>query len=41
MCIQQLFVYLALAVALFFLIRKFLWGKKLKKKCGDDGCGCH
>ncbi|MEO5776332.1 MAG: FeoB-associated Cys-rich membrane protein [Flavobacterium sp.] len=38
---QQILVYLAVAVALVFIIRKFFWKKKSKKNCGDDDCGCH
>ncbi|WP_445453287.1 FeoB-associated Cys-rich membrane protein [Flavobacterium sp. 25HG05S-40] len=41
MAIQELLVYLAVAIALGFLIRKFFWKKKSKKNCGDDDCGCH
>ena len=39
---QQILVYITLAIAVGFLIRKFLWEKKPKKSgsCGDD-CGCH
>ncbi|MGV3697617.1 FeoB-associated Cys-rich membrane protein [Flavobacterium sp.] len=37
--IQEALVYLTVAVALAFLIRKFFWKKK-KKNCDDD-CGCH
>lgn len=39
---QKILVYITLAIALGFLIRKFLWKKKSKKSgsCGDD-CGCH
>lgn len=40
MDIQEVLVYLILAAAVAFLIRKFLWKKK-KKNCGDDDCGCH
>ncbi|HNP31816.1 MAG TPA: FeoB-associated Cys-rich membrane protein [Flavobacterium sp.] len=38
---QEILMYLALAAALAFLIRKFFWNKKSKKNCGDDDCGCH
>ncbi|MDN3678338.1 FeoB-associated Cys-rich membrane protein [Flavobacterium paronense] len=38
---QQILVYLAVAVALVFLIRRFFGKNKSKKNCGDDDCGCH
>ena len=40
---QELLVYIALLVALGFLVKKFFWKKSAKKKsksCGED-CGCH
>ncbi|MGC4041035.1 MAG: FeoB-associated Cys-rich membrane protein [Flavobacterium sp.] len=37
---QELLVYIALAIALGFLIRKFFWKKKSKKDCGNGDCGC-
>lgn len=45
MDIQQILVYLSLAVAVSFLVKKFFWKKTAKanknsKSCGDD-CGCH
>ncbi|TCL69131.1 attachment p12 family protein [Mariniflexile fucanivorans] len=41
--IQNILVFVAIAFAFIFLIRKFIWKKsKSKKVCGgDDGCGCH
>jgi hypothetical protein len=42
--VQNILVFSALAFALVFLIRKFIWSpkKESKKACGtDDGCGCH
>jgi len=43
--IQNILVFSALAIALLFLVRKFVWKpKKVKSSsaCGsDDGCGCH
>ena len=42
--IQNILVFSALAIALLFLVRKFIWKpkKKSSKACGnDDGCGCH
>lgn len=41
---QNILVFGALAFALLFLIRKYIWSpkKKSSKACGgDDGCGCH
>ncbi|WP_296383640.1 FeoB-associated Cys-rich membrane protein [Winogradskyella sp.] len=43
--IQNILVFSVLAIALIFLVKKFVWKpKKAKttKACGsDDGCGCH
>jgi len=42
--IQNIIVFICLAFALGFVIRKFIWKpkKKVTKSCGaDDGCGCH
>jgi len=41
--IQNILVFSAMALAIFFLIKKFLWKEtKTKKACGgDDGCSCH
>lgn len=42
--IQNILVITAIALALLYLIRKFIWSpkKKSSKACGgDDGCGCH
>jgi membrane protein implicated in regulation of membrane protease activity len=41
MDIQEIIAFVALAIALAFLVRKFFWKKKSKKNCGDDDCGCH
>jgi hypothetical protein len=41
--IQEILVYITLAVAIGFLVKKFFWKKKPKKSnksCGED-CGCH
>ncbi|MFS4446460.1 hypothetical protein [Maribacter sp. 2307UL18-2] len=45
--LQQLLVYATLAIAVGYLVRKFLLpktvlsGKKVKTKaCGQDDCGC-
>ncbi|MEZ4853005.1 FeoB-associated Cys-rich membrane protein [Flavobacterium sp.] len=42
---QEVLVYITLAFAIFFLLKKFFWKKSAKakknsKSCGDD-CGCH
>ncbi|WP_199912772.1 hypothetical protein [Aquimarina aquimarini] len=46
--IQNILVFLTFAIAVGFLIKKFLWKpalssakKKSSKSCGDSGCGCH
>ncbi|MFT7334440.1 MAG: glycopeptide antibiotics resistance protein [Porticoccaceae bacterium] len=42
MNIQEIIAFVALGIALAFLIKKFfLKKKKSDKSCGDDGCGCH
>ncbi|MFV8374317.1 FeoB-associated Cys-rich membrane protein [Flavobacterium sp. LB1P62] len=43
MDIQEIIAFVALAIALAFLIRKFfLKKKKSGKNCGSDNdCGCH
>jgi hypothetical protein len=45
---QHIFVYVAVAVALGYLLKKFVLpkslfsdGKKKSKACGQDDCGCH
>lgn len=38
---QEILVYVALAIALVFLYNKFLGKKKSKKDCGSDDCGCN
>jgi len=45
---QQILVYLTLAVAVGFVVRKFFWPKSLStskknstKACGQDDCACH
>ena len=42
MDIQKILVYLSLAIAVGFLVKKFFWKKRPKKSkpCGDD-CACH
>ena len=42
--IQNILVFIALALALGFMVRTYIWKprKKTTKACGnDDGCGCH
>ena len=45
--VQEILVYLTLAVALAYLVwkfllpKKFVMGKKSDKACGQDDCGCH
>jgi membrane protein implicated in regulation of membrane protease activity len=42
MDIQEILAFIALGIALAFLIKKFFFKrKKSKKNCGDDDCGCH
>ena len=39
---QEILVYIALFIAVGFLLKKFFWKKsgKKSKSCGDD-CACH
>jgi hypothetical protein len=39
--VQEILAYCILAVAIFFLVRKFFWKKKKDKNCGNGDCGCH
>ncbi|MEM7381484.1 MAG: hypothetical protein AAF361_09860 [Bacteroidota bacterium] len=46
--LQTILVYLTLAVAVFYLAKKFLLPKRLfvtkkdsTKACDEDNCGCH
>ncbi|CAM3401906.1 hypothetical protein [Zobellia roscoffensis] len=46
--IQPILVYIILAVAVGYLVKKFFLPKALfaskkgnNKACGQDGCGCH
>jgi len=39
--IQEILAFIALGIAISFLIRKFFWKKKSGKNCGGDDCGCH
>ncbi|MDI1256930.1 MAG: FeoB-associated Cys-rich membrane protein [Flavobacterium sp.] len=39
---QEILAFSALAIAVFFLARKFFFKKKKSaKNCGSDDCGCH
>nr|WP_189359784.1 FeoB-associated Cys-rich membrane protein [Algibacter mikhailovii] len=40
--IQNILVFAAIAAAIAFLMKKFIWKKSTAKKaCGNDDCGCH
>jgi len=42
--LQNILAFTTLALALAFIVRKFIWKPKKKstKACGSgDGCGCH
>ncbi|SEP78940.1 Virus attachment protein p12 family protein [Hyunsoonleella jejuensis] len=41
--VQNILVFSALAIAIVFLVKKFVWSpkKKSSKSCGIDDCGCH
>lgn len=39
--IQMVLVYIALGIAVFFLLKPLIVKKKSKKNCGNDDCGCH
>ncbi len=42
MDVQEIIVYVLVAGAAVFLIKKFLFKKKKKSgDCGSDDCGCH
>lgn len=41
MKLQEILVYVAVAIALVFLYQKFFGKKKPKKNCGDNDCGCN
>jgi len=40
--IQNILIFIALGIALLFLVRKYIWKSKKKaaKACGNDDCGC-
>jgi uncharacterized protein YneF (UPF0154 family) len=38
--IQSILVYIVLGIAIGFFVQKFI-GKKKKKGCDKDDCGCH
>jgi hypothetical protein len=39
---QNILVIITVALAIGFLVRKFIWKpkKKAAKSCGSDGCSC-
>lgn len=39
--LQEILAFIVLGFALFYLIKKFLWKNKNKKKCGPNDCDCH
>jgi plastocyanin domain-containing protein len=40
--IQNILVFIAVVLAIGFLVKKFFFKKsKSKKACGTDDCGCH
>lgn len=40
--LQEIIAFIALGLALAFLIKKFFFKKKKSdKNCGGDDCGCH
>jgi large-conductance mechanosensitive channel len=41
MDVQEILAFIILAIAIGFLLKKFIWKKKNKKSCGEDDCGCH
>lgn len=39
---QEIFAFVALGLAVVFLLKKFFFKKKkTDKSCGKDDCGCH
>lgn len=39
--VQEIIAFVILAVAVFYLIKKYFFkNKKSGKDCGSDGCGC-
>jgi hypothetical protein len=41
MDIQEILVYIVVAGAIAFLVKKFLFKKKKSGDCGSGDCGCH
>ncbi len=46
--VQNILVFVVFAIAIGFLIKKFIWkpkpvtsSKKTPGSCGKNGCGCH
>jgi len=40
MMVQEIIAFIILGLAVFFLVRKFIFKKKKDKNCGNDDCGC-
>jgi hypothetical protein len=39
---QEILVYIAVLLAVAFLVKKYFYKpKKTTKSCGKDSCGCH
>ncbi|MDT0554252.1 FeoB-associated Cys-rich membrane protein [Urechidicola vernalis] len=39
---QQILVFITVALAVGFLVKKYFFkSKKTTKSCGEDSCGCH
>jgi len=38
--IQEIIIYIALALAVYFILRKFIFKPK-NKNCGGSNCGCN
>ncbi|MEP1487444.1 MAG: FeoB-associated Cys-rich membrane protein [Algibacter sp.] len=41
--IQNILVFTALALAVGYIVKKYMWAPKKKTKAcgGNNGCGCH
>lgn len=43
--LQDILIFIAMALALYFLFTTFIWNpfkkKKANVKCGNDKCGCN
>jgi glycopeptide antibiotics resistance protein len=38
--LQEITAFIILGLALYFLVRKFIFKKKSDKNCGGNDCGC-